>query len=72
MKLKDDTTQAHDVAVRAADVVVVDGPVGVDTAMRRCAAMYLGATGRDMRRLQALDPHGTAWWRKVRTLAAHG
>ena len=41
----EDTTQAHDVAVRADDVAP-DGPVKVDTAMRRCAAMYLGATGR--------------------------
>ena len=60
----DDTTQDHDVAVRATDVAP-DGPVKVDTAMRRCAAMYLGATGRDMRRLRALDPGGTAWWRRV-------
>ena len=67
----DDTTQAHDVAVRANDVAAA-GPVGVDTAMRRCAAMYLGASGRDMRRLQTLDPHGTAWRRKVRAEASGG
>ena len=54
-----------------ADDVAPDGPVKVDTAMRRCAAMYLGATGRDMRRLRALDLGGTAWWRKVEALAAH-
>ena len=70
MKLFDDTAQAHDVAVRAVDVVV-DGPVKADTAMKRCAAMYLGATGQDMRRLRALDLDGTAWWRKVRALAAN-
>ena len=62
----DDTTQAHDVAVRAADVAP-DGPVKVDTAMRRCAAMYLGATGRDMRRLATLRrgpsaTGGDGWW----------
>ena len=69
MKETDDTTQAHDVAVRAADVAV-DGPVGVDTAMRRCAAMYLGATGHDMRRLSDLRkaaPRMVDWeaWRRL-------
>ena len=43
MKPRDDTTQAHDVAVRADDVAP-DGPVKVDTAMRRYKQMYEGRT----------------------------
>ena len=69
----DDTTQAHDVAVRAADMAP-DGPVKVDTAMRRCAAMYLGATGRDMRRLATLRrtaPGRTDWKVVFASLLAH-
>ena len=77
MKEIDDTTQAHDVAVRADDVTAA-GPVGVDTAMRRCAAMYLGATGHDMRRLATLrrrgpsDTGGDGWAHKVRVEASGG
>ncbi len=66
MILFDDTTQAHDVAVRADDAA--DGPVKVDTAMRRCAAMYLGAGGRDLATLRRTAPTTLGrrdWWRKV-------
>ena len=67
--MKDKTTgQARDLALRKQ---AADGPVTVDTAMRRCAAMYLGATGRDMRRLQALDLDGRAWWLDYRAWPNH-
>ena len=61
MEGKEETAQARDVAVRAD--TVPDGPVRVDTAMRRCATMYLGP-------MEADNPRGRLWWRKVALLAA--
>ena len=71
--MKDKETDQARTLARARVAPAPDMPVRVDTAMQRCAAMYLGATGRPLLRTrQPVFPEiGTpAWWRRVRTLAA--